>query len=352
MAEQPAYLALCDRAHALLVERGSVSDTELLAHVFGGTPPAAVREWLLGPLRSDPRVRWSGGRWSLAACPADLDLSTLSVVALVLATTGARADRDRVVSLGVVHLKPAAHFSVTLNPAARVPGYVSRRARVGPDEPPGDRPTFGEVLDDLLSFLGDCPVCAQEAELTWAFIEHEAHRVGRTLRRPALIDLNELADLLLDLPTKPSLPLIAAHLGIGVVHLGEPEDEARVLAEVLRDLLGRATGSGLHTFSALQLAMQQPRAVAPPLQQPATARGLPDAPGVYRLRGPRDDVLYVGKARRLRSRVQAYVHRPLGATRRLEGLTERVSAVDTTTCGSDLEALVLEDREIRRLHPR
>jgi hypothetical protein len=62
--------------------------------------------------------------------------------------------------------------------------------------------------------------------------------------------------------------------------------------------------------------------------------------------------LYVGKAARLRSRMQAYVHRPLGPTRRLEGLVEAVQAVDTSQCETDVEALVLEDREIRRLQPR
>ncbi|HET6316601.1 MAG TPA: hypothetical protein VFG86_09095, partial [Chloroflexota bacterium] len=59
-----------------------------------------------------------------------------------------------------------------------------------------------------------------------------------------------------------------------------------------------------------------------------------------------------GKARRLKERIGAYVHRPLGATRRLEGLTNAVHGVDVRTCETDLEALVLEDQEIRRLRPR
>jgi hypothetical protein len=73
---------------------------------------------------------------------------------------------------------------------------------------------------------------------------------------------------------------------------------------------------------------------------------------VYVLRDTEQTPLYVGKARRLRSRMAAYVHRPLGATRRLEGLVGAVEAVDPLLCATDLEALVLEDREIRRLQPR
>jgi hypothetical protein len=70
------------------------------------------------------------------------------------------------------------------------------------------------------------------------------------------------------------------------------------------------------------------------------------------MRDTKHTPLYVGKARRLRSRMAAYVHRPLGPTRRLEGLVAAVDAVDTTTCATDLEALVLEDRQIRGLLPR
>jgi hypothetical protein len=46
------------------------------------------------------------------------------------------------------------------------------------------------------------------------------------------------------------------------------------------------------------------------------------------------------------------VHRPLGITRRLEGLVSAVQRVDSVECATDLEALILEDREIRRLQPR
>jgi hypothetical protein len=88
------------------------------------------------------------------------------------------------------------------------------------------------------------------------------------------------------------------------------------------------------------------------LRRGQTARELADTPGVYVMRDADEAAVYVGKARRLRSRLAAYVHRPLGPTRRLEGLAAAVQAVDALECQTDLAALVLEDREIRRLQPR
>jgi hypothetical protein len=113
-----------------------------------------------------------------------------------------------------------------------------------------------------------------------------------------------------------------------------------------------ASPGGSHEFEALLGVGASSRERSAALLRSATAERLVDSPGVYVMRD-RDQVpLYVGKARDLRSRVGAYIHRPLGATRRLEGLVGAVVAVDPTVCATDLEALVLEHRHIQRLHPR
>jgi hypothetical protein len=94
------------------------------------------------------------------------------------------------------------------------------------------------------------------------------------------------------------------------------------------------------------------RAESDVLRTSQTARELVDAPGVYVMRDASESAVYVGKARRLRARMAAYVHRPLGPTRRLEGLASSVQAVEALECQTDVEALVLEDRQIRALQPR
>jgi hypothetical protein len=141
------------------------------------------------------------------------------------------------------------------------------------------------------------------------------------------------------LDSKPNLALLARRFGVGFTRIDHADEEARVIG-LLVPLLRRDDDATR-------------RDAAPgPLQRSATTRDLPDRPGIYVMRDEQSAAVYVGKARRLRERVAAYVHRPLGATRRLEGLAGTVQAVDTHECQTDLEALILEDREIRRLQPR
>ena len=239
----------------------------------------------------------------------------------------------RIAALHVLGGDMVERFSATVNPQSRVPRYVAERAGLEVEALEG-LPTFDAILDDLVRFLDERPICAQEAALAWSFLEAEARRAGRTLRAPALVDVNQLAGG----SGKPTLGLVARRLGIGFTRIEDADEEARVIGLVAPRLL--SGGADVSKSGAGALLRTE------------TASELPDRPGVYVMRDEHQAAVYVGKARRLRERVGSYVHRPLGATRRLEGLASAVQTVQTAECQTDLEALVLEDREIRRLQPR
>src|SRR5689334_3451703 len=79
---------------------------------------------------------------------------------------------------------------------------------------------------------------------------------------------------------------------------------------------------------------------------------LPESPGVYLWRDAQGKVLYVGKAKRLRSRVRSYVasdHRESVKTR---ALMEQVEALDTIVVPSEAHALILEANLIKEYKPR
>jgi excinuclease ABC subunit C len=86
----------------------------------------------------------------------------------------------------------------------------------------------------------------------------------------------------------------------------------------------------------------------------ATLAKLPAKPGVYLLKDARGNVLYVGKAQSLRSRVRQYWQRR-GATAkplRIEQAIERVADVEYTVTDTVSEALLLEATLVKRHQPR
>ncbi|PKN00970.1 MAG: hypothetical protein CVU77_07605 [Elusimicrobia bacterium HGW-Elusimicrobia-1] len=77
---------------------------------------------------------------------------------------------------------------------------------------------------------------------------------------------------------------------------------------------------------------------------------IPGKPGVYLMKDPSGRVIYIGKAKNLKKRVASYFSsRPKDT--KINVLLSRISLVDYIVCASEREALILEDKLIKKLRP-
>jgi excinuclease ABC subunit C len=79
---------------------------------------------------------------------------------------------------------------------------------------------------------------------------------------------------------------------------------------------------------------------------------LPAEPGVYLMKDARGEIIYVGKAVNLRSRVKSYFGRSSDTRAFVPILEELLHDVDTVVVGNEKEALLLENELIKRHQPR
>ena len=75
-------------------------------------------------------------------------------------------------------------------------------------------------------------------------------------------------------------------------------------------------------------------------------------PGVYLFRDLEGGVLYVGKAKKLGSRVRSYFRSPGGLSPKNQNMVRLVDSVDSIIVGSEAEALILEANLIKEHQPR
>jgi excinuclease ABC subunit C len=91
--------------------------------------------------------------------------------------------------------------------------------------------------------------------------------------------------------------------------------------------------------------------VPAPFDAKSFVDGLPARPGVYRMLDAQGEILYVGKARNLKSRVSSYFQ-PGNVHPKVQALVAKTARMEVTITNSDTEALLLEFNLIKAHRPR
>ena len=84
----------------------------------------------------------------------------------------------------------------------------------------------------------------------------------------------------------------------------------------------------------------------------ACALSLPLVPGVYIMKDAHHNVIYVGKAKKLKNRVTQYFQDTASHTLKTRTMVSQVDHFETITAGSEFEALVLECSLIKHYQPK
>src|SRR3954449_8929982 len=89
----------------------------------------------------------------------------------------------------------------------------------------------------------------------------------------------------------------------------------------------------------------------PSTYRPAVG-SIPESPGVYKFRDPAGRVIYVGKAKSLRQRLNSYFADIAGLHPRTRQMVTTAGSVEWTVVGTEVEALQLEYNWIKEFDPR
>lgn len=81
-------------------------------------------------------------------------------------------------------------------------------------------------------------------------------------------------------------------------------------------------------------------------------QSLPLEPGVYVFKNNAGEILYVGKALRLRNRVSSYFQNQNDLAEKTKAMVLQVATIETTVVESELEALLLEANLIKKYSPK
>lgn len=164
-------------------------------------------------------------------------------------------------------------------------------------------------------------------------------------------------------PEAPSRNIrgLAGYLGCELPELRRAADHVRATALIWSRIEKELHQRGILTRHDLDAWLaEKPKKSSSPKEKVKTAfhlsrekrLALPKAPGIYRMLSKTGEVLYVGKATSLHSRVNSYFRGGVSRDPRKLELLARVYDIEVQECASPLEAALLENEEIKARAPR
>jgi len=245
-----------------------------------------------------------------------------------LETTGGNAAYHRITEVGIVRVEnglPVEEWSSLVNPECRIPSYIESFTGIS-NEMVAAAPRFADIAKLLLAKLrssaAEAPVfVAHNARFDYSFLRAEFRRVDLNFSAKVLCTVKLSRRLFPEHPRHSLDALMERHdLICSARHraLGD----ARVISDFWFKLRHELPEAALAAATQTVLGLNKLPAYLPA----DLADELPEGPGVYRLFGLDDVLLYVGRSNCLRARVLGhFAAAPSGPKdRKLERLVRRI----------------------------
>ncbi|MEJ7628758.1 MAG: DEDD exonuclease domain-containing protein [Nocardioidaceae bacterium] len=307
--------------------------------------------------RSSPRGPTTGASGTAVQQTFDelgTRLREVTFVVVDLETTGGSATAGAsITEIGAVKVcrgEVLGEFQTLVRPNSPIPPFISVLTGITNHMVAG-APVIGAALPAFLEFAKGSVLVAHNAPFDVGFLRHFAEALGIGWPRFAVLDTAKIARRVVTRDDAPNCKLssLARLFHATTTPNHRALSDARATVDVLHGLMERLGNLGVHTLEELQTFSS--RVSSAQRKKRHLAEQLPHKPGVYLFRDARDQVLYVGTSKDLRSRVRTYF--TASETRsRMGEMVGLAASVEAVTCTTALEAEIRELRLIAEHKPR
>ena len=235
-------------------------------------------------------------------------------------------------------------FETLINPCQSIPRYIQAMTGIT-DEMVGDAPVFEDVADTIYDLLYDKIFIAHNVNFDYSFVKSHLMSCGYEYNAKRLCTVRLSRKIFPGFPSY-SLGNLCNSLDIQVENRHRAGGDAEATVKVFQKLL--QNDSQQHIAKSLQRSSKEQ--MLPPNVPKEHFEKLPYQPGVYYFHNEKGKIIYVGKAKNIRYRVNSHFSNNLD-TRQKQNFLRYTYAISFQTCGTELMACILESSEIKRLWP-
>ena len=269
-----------------------------------------------------------------------------------LETTGGSHEYHSITEIGAVKYRGGIEidrFTTLVNPGCAIPPFITVLTGIT-NTMVATAPPIEDTLQPLLNFIGTSVLVAHNARFDIGFINAALLMHDYEPLPNRVLDTVGLARRIVGAEVKNcKLSTLASSFNFPHQPSHRAINDVLATGDLLHLLIERAAGFGifdLDEFAAMSKIWSHPQASKLKLTV-----DLPRTPGIYLFVDNRGDVLYVGKATNIRSRVRSYFG-TADTRRKVGSLLKLMHAIHYVSTPDVLTAEVLELRMISKLRPR
>jgi DNA polymerase-3 subunit epsilon len=262
-------------------------------------------------------------------------------------TTGGYAARNGIIEISVKVFDGKSiveQFETLVNPEQQIPRYIQVFTGID-NEMVQHAPRFEDIARDLYYLLNDKIFVAHNVNFDYSFIKHSLEAYGYTLNAKKLCTVRLSRQVFPGLQSY-SLGNLCRSLDIKLLNRHRAGGDAAATAILFQKIFQL-------NFNAIEISLKKTskEQTLPPNVPKEHFTNLPYGPGVYYFHDSKGKVIYVGKAKNIKSRVNSHFCNN-AAKRQKQNFVRHVFAISFQSTATELMAAILESTEIKRLWPQ
>lgn len=266
---------------------------------------------------------------------------------LDIETTGNHAERHHITEIAILNFdgtKITDRFTSFVRPGSIIPAFITQLTGIT-NEMVETAPPFASIADELDAFTRNRILIAHNAHFDYTFLKYAFQREGINFQRKLLCTLRLSRKIIPGLRSY-ALDNLCRTLQIEQRPVHRAESDAVAALELFNCLLRKDQEGVIEGFLKKKITESN---FPPHLPKDAVA-SLPSAAGVYYFLDAQGKILYIGKAKNLKQRVQGHFS-GTSSTRSSTMLMNQIHRINHRLCGNELVAMLLESAEIKKYFP-
>jgi DNA polymerase-3 subunit epsilon len=262
-------------------------------------------------------------------------------------TTGSHASANSITEIAIYvtdGLTVKQKFSTLLNPLRPIPYTIQRLTGID-DNMVSDAPRFDEKAGEIRDILAEHIFVAHNVTFDLGFVQAAFKAMGIDYNPRRLCTVRYGRRVMPGLRSY-SLANLCKHFNLRNLAAHRAEGDTEVTAIILHKLLGMDKEGQWQNMIKLNKGELNLPANLPAQEY----HDLPMAAGVYYFYNQKGEVLYIGKASRIKNRVASHFGSDKNSAKSM-AFKREISHIHYRLCGNILVAGLLEDHEIRKNWP-